>query len=125
MRFEIDENLPVEIVVRLHRAGYDAMTVPEQDMVGEADQHLAEVCRREHRALVTLDLDFADIRTYVPEQYSGLLVLRVARQDKRHVMAVFERIIPLLERATLTKHLWVVDERSVRIRGTDGDAQTP
>ena len=122
MKFLIDENLPVELAERLRSAGYVAATIAEQDMVGEADTRVAEVCQREDRALVTLDLDFADIRAYPPEQYAGLIVLRLARHDKRHVVEVFDRVVSLLEREPLAKHLWVVDEQSVRIRGTEDDA---
>ena len=117
MRFKIDENLPVEVALRLRTAGHDATTVTEQDMVGDPDATLSEACRREQMALVTLD--FADIRNYPPERHSGFIVLRVSRRGKRHIMEVFERIVPLLETETLAKQLWVVDEQSVRIRGQD------
>ena len=40
-----------------------------QGLRGGADPTLAEICKRESRALVTLDLDFADIRTYPPAEY--------------------------------------------------------
>ncbi len=76
MRFMIDENLPVEVALRLRTAGHDATTVTQQDMVGDPDTTLLEACRREQMALVTLDLDFADIRTYPPEQHSGFGVIR-------------------------------------------------
>ncbi len=32
MKFKIDENLPIEIAELLREAGYDAMTVEEQNM---------------------------------------------------------------------------------------------
>jgi hypothetical protein len=37
-----------------------------------------KVCRKEGRALLTLDLDFSDIRTYPPEDYHGEAILQVA-----------------------------------------------
>lgn len=119
MRFKIDENLPVEVALRLRTAGHDATTVTEQDMVGDPDTTLSETCRREQMALVTLDLDFADIRTYPPEQHSGFIVLRVSGRGKRHIMEVFERAVPLLETEPLAQHLWIVGEQTVRIRGQD------
>ncbi|MGH8547744.1 MAG: DUF5615 family PIN-like protein [Methylococcales bacterium] len=68
MKFKIDENLPAEITVLLQEAGYDAITVLEQELGGSADPCIASVCRNENRALVTPDTDFADIRTYPPNQ---------------------------------------------------------
>jgi len=55
----------------LREAGHDAATVIEQHLGGQHDPDIAAVCRKEARAVVTLDTDFADIRTYPPEQYAG------------------------------------------------------
>lgn len=82
MRFKIDENLPIEAAEVLQQAGHDASTVLQQDLGGgRADTDTASICQRERRALVTLDMDFADIRTYPPKQFLGLIVLRLRRQD--------------------------------------------
>jgi len=62
MRFKIDENLPVATARILSDAGHESKTVHDQRMAGAPDRRLAEVCREEDRALVTLDLDFSDIR---------------------------------------------------------------
>ena len=60
--FKIDENLPTEFAEILQEAGYDAMTVHQQKLKGEKDPILLEICQQEGRILVTLDLDFANIR---------------------------------------------------------------
>ena len=117
MRFKIDENLPVEVADLLRVAGHDAMTVLEQDLGGQADRTIGVVIREEKRALITLDLDFADIRTFPPGDFEGLIVLRLTRQDKPRVLAVIERVIPLLNSEPLAGLLWVVDESAVRVRG--------
>jgi predicted nuclease of predicted toxin-antitoxin system len=91
-------------------------------MGGRPDASIADICRREDRVLLTLDMDFADIRLYPPQNYSGLLVLRLERQEKPRVVAAWERIIPLLEREPINAHLWIVEERTVRIRGAVGGA---
>ena len=38
---------------------------------GAVDPDVAQACQKEARALVTLDLDFSDIRAYPPEDYQG------------------------------------------------------
>lgn len=101
MQFKIDENLPLELVEMLSASGHEAMTVPQQALKGTNDPNLIDTCRAEDRALVTLDLDFADIRAYPPHSTPGMIVLRVGRQDKPHVMRVFGRVVPLLEKETL------------------------
>lgn len=94
MKFKIDENLPVEVASMLREAGYDAMTVVDQGLGGHVDSNIAEVCKSEGRALVTLDLDFSNVQVYPPEEYSGLVVLRVRQQDKPHVLGVFASAPP-------------------------------
>jgi predicted nuclease of predicted toxin-antitoxin system len=117
MRFKIDENLPIDIAEWLRQEGHDAATVLEQQLGGEADVGIALLCQREKRALVTFDTDFADIRAYPPDQYSGLIVLRLRRQDKPHVLGLLPRLTQVLSKEPLEGHLWIVEEERVRIRG--------
>jgi predicted nuclease of predicted toxin-antitoxin system len=117
VKFKIDENLPVDIAELLRAASHDAVTVLEQGLLGQDDRRLIDVCFDEERALVTLDLDFSDVRSYPPEQYAGIVVLRVRRQDKKHVLDVFNTALPLFEREQLNQCLWIVGETQIRIRG--------
>jgi len=117
MRFKIDENLPVELVAMLRNGGHDAMSVTEQGLGGAMDEQVAERCIDEDRAIVSLDLDFADIRRYPPSIHRGLIVLRLADQQKRIITSVFTRVISLIGVEPLVGRLWIVDEAQVRIRG--------
>jgi predicted nuclease of predicted toxin-antitoxin system len=116
MKFKVDENLPIEVAESLRLAGYDALTVLEQKMQGSSDTVLAHVCQQEERIIVTLDLDFADIRVYPPVEYAGILVLRPRRQDKYAVLQLVERLIPMLRPESLAQTLWIVDEKRIRVR---------
>jgi predicted nuclease of predicted toxin-antitoxin system len=122
MDFKIDENLPVELAVMLTQAGHDVLTVRDQHLHGRPDGEVVQVCQQEHRALVTCDRDFANTCAYPPEQYAGLLVLRLTRQDKPHVMRVFEGVTPLLRQRPVHGHLWIVEETRIRIRPGPDDA---
>lgn len=117
MRFKVDENLPVEVAEVLRQAGHDTVTVLEQRCGGSADACLVALCQHEGRALVTLDLDFADIRAYPPASYAGLIVLRLRRQDKPFVLSVFARLVQVLRTEPLEGYLWIVEENQIRIRG--------
>lgn len=117
MKFKVDENLPIEVAQLLRDARHDVYSVYEQGLVGVKDHVLAEVCQSENRAMVTLDTHFSDIRTYPPEDYFGLIVLRLARQDKPHILEVMHRLLKLISSETLSGKLWIVDEKRVRVRG--------
>ena len=44
MQFKVDENLPLEAADALRNAGHDALTIPDQQMVGNPDSQVAAVC---------------------------------------------------------------------------------
>ena len=116
MRFKIDENLHSDVAEALRASGHDALTVYDEGLRGHPDFDIAEADRREDRAVVTLDLDFANIREYPPEKYRGLIVLRVADQSRRHVLQVVKSVVAVLDCAPLEGHLWIVSEGGIRVR---------
>lgn len=118
MRFKTDENLPDEVAALLRQHQHDALTVLDQRLGGHPDPDIAQVCRAEARALVTLDLDFSDIRQYPPADHPGIIVLRPASQTIPRLLHLMAGVIALLDQEPLDGHLWVVDEQRVRIRGS-------
>jgi len=116
MKFKVDENMPAEVAEMLANAGHHALTVPEQQLGGRPDPDLAAICQQEGRAIVTLDLDFSDIRAYPPGDYAGIVVFRLARLDKHRVLSAVQRLLPVLDQEPLSGKLWIVEESSVRIR---------
>jgi predicted nuclease of predicted toxin-antitoxin system len=116
VRFKIDENLPVEVGDLLKTAGHDALSVVDQGMGGANDPEVAGICISEGRCLVTLDTDFSDIRAYPPSSHPGIVVFRLAQQDKRSILAVSSRLLAALESHAPDGALWVVDEHRIRVR---------
>jgi predicted nuclease of predicted toxin-antitoxin system len=116
MRFKLDENMPLGAAELLTQAGHDALTIHDQQLVGEPDPRVVAVCRAEQRALVTLDLDFSDIRTYPPGDHVGIIVLRPRTQGRQAVLNLVARLVPLLTTEPLAGTLWILDESNLRIR---------
>ncbi len=75
-RFKLDENLPHDAQTLLVRAGHDAHTVHDEQLDGCPDDRILDACVKEIRILITLDLDFSDIRRYPPAAHHGIWVLR-------------------------------------------------
>jgi predicted nuclease of predicted toxin-antitoxin system len=119
VRFKVDENLPVEVAAVLRGAGHDAATVADEGVGGSADPDLASLVQREGRALLSLDVGFADIRSYPPSAHHGLVVLRLARQDKEHVLQACRRLVPVLAKEPLAGRLWIVEPNRIRVRGAE------
>jgi predicted nuclease of predicted toxin-antitoxin system len=116
MRLKVDENLPREACDLLSRAGHDATSVGQQGLGGADDTRIYQLCQDERRALITLDVDFANVQAYDPKSSSGVIVLRLARQDRQRVLDALASTLPVLEREPLEKRLWIVEEDRIRIR---------
>jgi predicted nuclease of predicted toxin-antitoxin system len=116
LKLKIDENLPAECAEILSRAGFEADTVADERLAGAEDTTIAARSRAEHRALVTLDLDFANIRAYPPAEYGGMIVLRSRRQDKHAVLALVHRVALVLANRAPFGELWIVEPDRIRFR---------
>ena len=60
MRFKLDENFDLRLVPMVAEGGHDVDTVQGEGLSGSQDDAVYQVCRRTGRALITLDLDFAN-----------------------------------------------------------------
>jgi len=117
LAFKVDENLPEGVAAMLREAGHEASTVASEGLAGAQDARLTGVLRREGLILVTLDVGFGDIRSYPPEEYPGIIVLRVTSQEKPRILNAIRRILPLLGTEPVARRLWIVEEHAVRVRG--------
>lgn len=115
MKFKLDENLSVSLAQVFSAAGYDAHTVVQQALGGQPDDRVIDVCKREGRALVTLDLDFSNIQAYPPSTFAGIVVLRLASQGHGAVESAVHRMLSVLSREPLVGMLWIVEEQRIRI----------
>jgi predicted nuclease of predicted toxin-antitoxin system len=76
VRLKLDENLGLRTARTFAEAGHDVATVAGQGLAGFADVDVLAVCVAEQRALVTLDLDFANPFRFDPSPTAGIAVLR-------------------------------------------------
>ena len=116
MRFKIDENLPPDVGELLRREGHEALSVYDQGLRSHTDPEVIAVCQAEKLALISLDLDFSNILLFPPEQFVGIIVIRVHRPGRTAVTEMVRKLLPHLATRPLTGRLWVVDERRIRIR---------
>ena len=116
MKFKVDENLPAEIRDDLRDIGHDADLVSDEGLTGAPDEVLLEHVRREKRILLTLDKGIADVRSYPPNHYHGVVVFRPATSGRGTVLFFVRRHLPALLQLEVDGRLLVVTDRSVRIR---------
>lgn len=116
MKFKTDENMPAEAAQDLRQAGHDAFTVAKQTLPGKPDTQVADACKTEGRIILTMDVDFSDIRAYSPPDCAGIVVLRPSVQTVPNIRRLVAQVIALLTTEPLPGHLWIVDEGQIRIR---------
>jgi predicted nuclease of predicted toxin-antitoxin system len=117
MKFKIDENLPIECAEILRESGFEADTVYDEGLNGNPDSIIFNVCTQERMVLITLDLDFSDIRTYPPNTHFGIIIFRLNNQSKLKIIQKLKRVIHIMGIELLEGCIWIVDEQRIRIRG--------
>ncbi len=117
MKFKFDENLPTDLGEILRKDGHDDHSVHDESLSGATDRTIAKVCQDERRILITLDLDSAQIQNFPPQEYHGIIVLRLVRQDRDRILALIPRLLALLQTEPIERRLWTMDEHRTRIRG--------
>ena len=116
MKFKADENIPVEVVGDLRSEGHSAETVQEEGLAGASDTVILDNVREEHCVFLTMDKGVADVRTYPPEQYAGIVLFRPDRAGRGAVLMFIRQNLPALFSAELGGHLFVVTPRGIRVR---------
>jgi predicted nuclease of predicted toxin-antitoxin system len=113
--FKLDENLSRDAGSLLSELGHDVETVLEERLGGESDSKVFGVSQAENRILITLDLDFADIRLYPPSDHQGIWVLRPRSQSVDNVLSLVNGAVAVLKSETAAQRLWIVEPGRIRI----------
>ena len=116
MRFKVDENLPQELVSDLAEASYDAETVVKEGMAGIADRDLLEATRHEGRVLLTLNKGIANVRTYPPTAFPGIVLFRPSSMGRGEVLKFVRRHLHEVLQLELKGRLVVVTAGGIRFR---------
>ena len=82
MKLKLDENVPRSAASRLSALGFDVATVLEEALGGRSDADVLAAVQPEGRALVTQDLDFADVRSFAPGTHAGIVLVRLPVQEQ-------------------------------------------
>jgi len=67
MRIKLDEDLPIGLSPLLGKLSHDVSTVRDEGLDVRPDSDIWQAAQREARFLITQDLDFSDLRTFVPD----------------------------------------------------------
>jgi predicted nuclease of predicted toxin-antitoxin system len=116
MKIKLDENIPAQLAEILATLGHDADTVAGEKLKGQPDSMIWRVAQASERFLITQDLDFSDIRAFVPGTHDGVLLVRLGNPSRR---ALLERLRDLFEAEDVeswARCFVVVTDHKLRLR---------
>ena len=116
MKFKVDENLPTELASDLAEFGHEAQTVVQEGMAGIADRNLLEAVRLEERILLTLDKGIANIQSYPPGLFAGIVLFRPDSMGRGEVLRFVREHLGKVLELELEGHLVVVTGGGIRRR---------
>ena len=116
MKIKLDENLGRPHAALLKRHGYETDRLSDEGLSGIEDAELWRHVRQEKRFLITLDLDFSDIRRHAPGTHPGILLLRARAKGRRAVLRILARVLAERDLESLEGCLSVADEIRTRVR---------
>jgi len=93
LRFLADHCVPGAIIKSLLEGGYDILPLRECIPPDSPDDIVIETAQKLDRILISLNGDFADIITYPPSKYKGILSLQVRNHPE-----IIPDIITILKR---------------------------
>ena len=125
MKFKLDENLGNRGAELLRSAGHQVATVYEQHLNGASDPTVASVCAEEGRCLITMDKDFTSPLLFPPQNYAGIVVLRLSHNpDGTEIFdALHTFLLALNGHENLIGKLWIVRRNRVREYRPSGNAE--
>jgi predicted nuclease of predicted toxin-antitoxin system len=122
VKFKLDENFGTRTQGIFKEAGHEVHTVRQESLQGTPDEQLYEVCRAEERCLVTLDLDFANVIRFPPDQPGGIVVVRIPRNPSLPVLEqLVQQFLKTLDRISVENKLWIVEMGRVRVHQSDAE----
>ena len=116
MHIKLDENLPTDLAVSLRQLGHDVETVLEENLGGAADDLIWQIAQDEGRFLITQDLDFSNVRWFVPGTHRGILLLRLNNPTRRRLILRVEAIFNSEPVALWSGCLVIATDRKIRVR---------
>ncbi len=97
-------------------ANHDVETVAQEKLSGATDDVIYEICVREQRCLLSLDLDFADVVRFPPHKTAGIAVLRLPKGASLSLLTRFVAdFLRMLAIELIAGRLWIVEAGRIRI----------
>ena len=116
MKLKLDENLSRHLKPVLIGLGHDVLTAADENLLSHPDTEIAQAAKEEQRMLLTLDVEFADLRKYPPGSHPGVILFRPLSLSPLSVNAFIIGFVRRTDLDKLAACVAVVDPVHVRVR---------
>jgi len=116
MKLKLDENLSRHLKPVLIGLGHDVLTAADENLLSHPDTEIAQAAKEEQRMLMTLDVEFADLRKYPPGSHPGVILFRPLSLSPLSVNSFITDFVRRTDLDKLAACVAVVDPVHVRVR---------
>lgn len=116
MELKLDEKFSRHLKPVLMALGHDTLTAADENLLSRPDTEIAHASKREKRMVLTLDIEFADLRKYPPGSHPGIILFRPQSLSPLSVNKFIADFIGRTELDKLAACVAVVDPVHVRVR---------
>ena len=116
MRLKLDENLSRHLKQVLASLRHDVTTAGEENLLSQPDTVVGRAAKSEARMLLTLDVEFGDLRKYPPGSYPGIVLFRPRSLGPLAVNGFVREFVAGTDLCWLEGCVVVVEPLRVRVR---------
>jgi predicted nuclease of predicted toxin-antitoxin system len=120
LRFFVDQCVPGSIIQALREEGHEILRLKDSIAVDSPDPVVLAKAQELDAILLSLNGDFADIVSYPPADYKGIIALQV-RNHPEAIPQLISRLIGFIsshpDRQYFTGKLLLIEAHRIRIRG--------
>jgi predicted nuclease of predicted toxin-antitoxin system len=116
LKFLIDANLPHSTKTVIEALGHDVTDVRDILPPDSPDSVIALLALQERRVIITRDLDFSNILLYPPQQYAGIIVLKVHALNPAGINELLKLFLTTVPPDTIAHSLIILEPNRFRIK---------
>lgn len=116
MKLKLEENLPRRLKRMLTSLDHDVTTAEDEQLLSQPDAIVAMAAKAGRRMLMTLDVEFGDLRKHPPGSHPGIVLFRPRSLGLLNAARFVEEFVRRSDLALLTGCVVVVEPSRVRVR---------
>jgi len=112
----LDHCVPSKFLHLVQSWGYDISPVKQYISPDSPDSAVIALAQQLDAVLLTVDMDFANILNYPPENYGGIIVMRYELSEEPALIVTLQSAFSDLYRDELRSAIVVVEPKRYRVR---------